>query len=343
MQTTDNRKLTPDAQAAIRLKVVAAIKAGMKKTTAVTVFGVSRSAIYNWLADFDAGGADNLAPKKRGPKDAPRKLLGWQAAQISNLIRDRHPEQMKLPFALWSARAVRDLIRRKHHVVFCIRYVQILLKRWGFTPQKPKRVAYERNPEAVAQWLERDYPCIRNRAKAEKARIYWGDETGVRSDDQLGRTYAPKGQTPVVPATGRRFGCNMISALSNRGDLQFLIFTKCFTGAVFLTFLRRLLKDNRSKVFLIVDGHPAHKGRAVRTWLEEHRERIEVFFLPPYSPDINPDEYVNNDLKTNAVRTRAPRTQRELQRNIRSHMRKRRDDPETVKRFFHAPAVRYAM
>lgn len=343
MKTNDDRTLSPDAQAAIRVKVVAAVLAGMPKAKAASVFKVSRSAIYNWLCDFQEGGNKKLQPQKRGPKNKAAKLQGWQAAQICNIIRDRHPEQMKLPFALWNARAVRDLIKRKHKTVFTVRYVQILLKRWGFTPQKPKRIAYEKNPAVVEQWLQQDYPQIKKRAKAEKASIFWADETGIRSDDQLGKTYSPKGQTPVVKATGKRFGCNMISALSNRGLLQFMIFKTSFTATVFLNFLRRMIKDNRRKVFLIADGHPAHKSKVVKSWLADNADKIELFFLPPYSPEINPDEYVNNDLKVNAVRSKAPKNQQELMRNVRTHMNKRRSEPEVVKRFFHAPDVQYAM
>jgi len=343
MTQTDNRKLTPDAQLLLRKKVISAILNGMPKTQAVIHFGVSRAAIYKWIVSYEANGEEGLELKKRGPKNKKSKLEGWQAAQICNIIRDRHPEQLRLPFALWNARAVSDLIRKKYNIRFTIRYVQILLKRWGFTPQKPRRVAYEQNDEAVQQWLASDYPEIEKRAKAEKARIFWGDETGIRSDDQLGRTYAPKGQTPAVKASGKRFGCNMISALSNRGSLQFMIFKSRFVGKVFIKFLRRLVKDNTKKVFLVVDGHPVHKSKLVREWVKDHNEAIELFFLPPYSPELNPDEYLNNDLKTNAVRNKAPKDQKVLMRNVRKHMNRRRSEPHVVRAFFHAEPVRYAM
>lgn len=343
MDKIDSRTLTPDAQATLRLKVVTAVRGGMAKKVAAETFGVARASVYNWVDAFEDGGKKNLLPKKRGPKTAS-KLLGWQAAQICNIIRDKHPEQMKFSFALWNARAVRDLIKRKFKIEYTVRYVQVLLKRWGFTPQRPKRVAYEQNSAAVERWFAEEYPTIKKRAGALKASIYWGDETGIRSDDQLGRSYAPKGETPKIKATGKRFGCNMISAISNRGALEFSVFKGRFTSRVFINFMRRLIKYRRKKILLIVDGHPAHKSKAVQKWLSDKKvfQKIEVYYLPPYSPELNPDEYLNNDLKTNAVRNRVPRTQQKLMSNVRRHMDTRRSDPEQVKKFFHAEPVKYA-
>jgi transposase len=314
----------------------------MKQTRAAEVFGVTRQAVGKWIKAHRAGGAAALARKKRGPKTAKAKLQGWQAAAVCNLIRDRHPQQLKLPFALWTSEAVRRLIRRKFDADLSARSVRRYLRAWGFTPQKPRRVAYERNDAAVRKWLERDYPLIRARAKREKARIYWGDEMGMRSDHQTGRSYAPRGKTPTRPGTGKRFSCNMISALTNRGHLSFMIFKSGFTTKVFLRFLRGLVKDARHKTFLIVDGHPVHRSRPAQEWIAANRSRIELFFLPAYSPDLNPDECLNQDVKSNAVGRKCPRSRTQMMRTVRGYLDMRRHDPETVKRYFHEESVRYA-
>jgi len=338
----DARSLKPDAQAALRRRAVPAVLDGMTQTQAAEVFGVTRQAVGKWMKAWRQGGMRALAPRKRGPKSGGSRLKGWQAAVTCNLIRDRHPEQLKLPFVLWTSDAVRQLIRRKFGVALSARSVRRYLARWGFTPQKPKRAAYERNPEAVGRWLDEEYPAIGARAKREGARVYWGDEMGVRSDHQAGRSYAPKGQTPTTPGTGRRFGANMVSAITNRGHLLFMVFKRRFTASVFLCFLRRLVKETGRKVFLIVDRHPAHRSRKVRDWLEAHGDRIEMFFLPGYSPDLNPDEMLNHDVKANAVGKRRPHNQKELMRTVRNYLDDRRRDPERVKRYFHESSVRYA-
>ena len=338
----DARKLAPSAQEDLRRRVVAAVRGGMKQNLAAKAFGIARKTVWQWMAAYRSGGTKALAAKKRGPKGECGKLLGWQAATICNLIRDRHPEQMKLPFVLWTSEAIQRLIKRKFGVELAARSVRRYLGRWGFTPQKPKRVAYERNPEAVRRWLAEDYPAILARAKREKARLYWGDEMGMRSDHQAGRSYSPKGVTPTRLGTGQRFGANMISAITNRGELSFMVFKGKFSAQVFLKFAGRLLKQTRRKVFLIVDGHPAHRSKKVRAWLEANAARIKMYFLPAYSPDLNPDEMLNHDVKSNAVGRKSPRTKAGMIRTVRNYLEKRRRDPATVRRYFHEDSVRYA-
>jgi len=338
----DARKLSPSAQEELRRRAVAAVRGGMKPVAAVKVFGVARKTLWQWLKAYAQSGAPALAAKKRGPKGEAGKLKGWQAAAIGNLIRDRHPEQLKLPFVLWTSEAVRRLIARKFSVKLSARSVRRYLRRWGFTPQKPVRRAYEQDPAAVKRWLERQYPIIRAQAKRERARIYWGDAMGARSDHQAGRSYAPRGQTPERMGTGNRFGANVLSAITNRGELAFMVFKRRFTAGVFRRFLRRLVKQAGRKVYLIVDGHPVHKSRAVRTWLALNARRIKMFFLPPYSPDLNPDEMLNQDVKANALGRKRARNQPEMMRNLRGYLSRRRAKPEVVKRYFHEKSVRYA-
>jgi transposase len=339
----DTRNLSEDAQEALRLRAVKAVLTGKTQREVARAFGVTECIVSIWMKIYATQGLEGLRKKKRGPKVSRSALKGWQAAAICKIIRDRHPEQMKLPFALWTSRSIRDLVRRKFGIVLARRTIRRYLQRWGYTPQKPKRIAYEKNDAAVRKWKNKQYPAIRELAKKERARIYWADEMGIRSDHQAGRSYSPKGVTPTRLGTGKRFSCNMISGITNRGDLSFMVFKGRFVNKVFIAFMERLLKEAKGrKVFLIVDGHPVHKSVAVRKWVEEHSKHIRLYFLPSYSPELNPDECVNNDVKANAVGTQVIKNRRAMIRKVREYLKKRKKDPEQVKRYFNDPDVRYA-
>jgi len=216
------------------------------------------------------------------------------------------------------------------------------LAKWGFTPQKPLRRAYEQDTAAVQQWLVSAYPALRRQAKAEKAEIHWGDEMGMRSDHQVGTSYGRRGHTPTIPGTGKRFGCNMISAITNRGQLRFMVFKQRFTTPVFLTFLRRLVRQVARKAFLIVDGHPVHRAKAVKQWVAEHADQLRLFYLPGYSPKLNPDELLNQDVKSNAVGRCRPRDQKQMIHGVRTYLRSTQRRPDIVQNYFHQEDVRYA-
>jgi transposase len=342
MNTQDARRLSPEAQEALRLRVVHAIvDQGMRQVDAARIFGVGRTAIHNWLHAYRRGGDAALKSRRRGRPPGSR-LAGHQPATTVRMITDRCPDQLRLPFALWTRDAVRQLIESRFGISLSVWTVGRYLKKWGFTPQKPVHRAYERDPEAVQRWLKREYPAIRRRAKAEKAEIHWGDEMGMRSDHHAGRSYGRKGKTPELPATGQRFGCNMISTITNRGRLAFMVFKRRFTTKVALEFLRRLLRHSRRKLFLIWDGHPVHRSRAVKRWIKDHADRIEMFFLPGYSPELNPDELLNQDVKTNAVGRRRPSDELEMISNVRSYLRSTQRRPDIVRAYFQEEHVRYA-
>jgi transposase len=222
-----------------------------------------------------------------------------------------------------------------------VKQVGRYLKSWGYTPQKPIRKAFEQKPEQVKQWLEKEYPAIKKRATKEKGTIYFGDETGMRSDHQAGRSYAPKGKTPVVKSTGQRFSLNMISAISNKGHLQFMLIEK-FNGDVFIDFLQRMIRYSKQKIFYVTDGHPAHKTKKLKVWLEESKHRIEVFFIPPYSPELNAQEYLNQDVKTNVIGKKRPINKAEMRANVEGFMNERKSNKKQVQKYFHADHVRYA-
>lgn len=313
----------------------------MKQEVAAELFGVTRQAVGKWVAAYRQGGVRALRAHRRG-RPPGGTLLPWQAAQVVRAVVDRHPDQLKLPFYLWTREAVAELIEQRFGIRLSVWTVGRYLAHWGFTPQKPVRRAFEQDTEAVRRWLEEEYPAIRKQAKSEKAEIYWGDEMGLRSDCAAGRTYGRRGQTPVVPGTGARFGCNLISAITNRGRLYFMVFRIRFRAGVLLSFLRRLVKQVQRKVFLILDGHPVHRARKVKEWAEEGGHPIRLFYLPGYSPDLNPDEMVNNDVKTNAVGRRRARDREELVANVRGYLRGRQRRPDVVRAYFQEEHVRYA-
>jgi len=339
----DARHLCPQAQEALRLRVVRAISGGMKQVQAVRIFGVSRAAIGKWMKQYRQAGEKALKARPQGRPKGQTRLKGWQAAQIVRTITDRTPDQLKMPFVLWTREAVGSLIEQRFGVRVSLMTIGRWLKRWGFTAQKPVRRAWEQDSEAVEHWLQLEYPRIRREAKAEGAQIHWGDEMGLRSDHQAGTTYGRRGQTPVIDGTGQRWRCNMISTITGRGTLRFMVFKRRFTSDVFIEFMRRLIRSARRKVYLIVDGHPVHKSRKVKKWLARHEKHIRMILLPAYSPDLNPDEFLNHDVKQNAVGRRRAVSRADMMADVRGYLRSTQKQPEIVKSYFHAPSVQYAM
>jgi transposase len=343
MDKLDARTLSPSAQEALRKLAVKAVLDGAKQCDVAQTFGVSAYIVSQWMKRYRAEGEASLNARRKGPAKGSRTLLTpKQAEHMRQLIVDKCPEQLKLPFYLWTREAVQELILRKCGVAVSINTAGNYLRAWGFTVQKPVRRAYEQNAAAVQRWLAEEYPALVKRAKAEKAVIYWGDEMGLRSDDQVGRSYGLRGQTPVIPGTGQRFGCNMISAITNLGHLSFQVFEGSFKVKVFLGFLTRLVKQAKRKVFLIVDGHPVHRAKLVQTWREEHTDEIEIIYLPGYSPELNPDEMLNQDVKASALRKRRPKNVRQLKADVRSYLFSTQKRPEVVRSYFDECHVQYA-
>ena len=336
--------MSPEAQADLRYRAVEAVLAGGRQVDVAQTLGLRKQVVNRWVVAYREKGEAVFEAGRRGRKEgAGRKLEPWQMGQIAQAIRDKAPDQLKLPFYLWTREAVVERVGRRYGVTISVWTAGRYLKRWGFTPQKPAPRAMEQNPEAVRRWLEETYPKVRARAPAEGARILWEDEMGIRSDPAAGRSFSPRGKTPRPLRTGQRFGCTMISAISNRGKLYFQVFTGSFNSQVFIGFLRRLVRQMEgSKVFLIVDGHSAHRSRASREWVAAHAEQIELFFLPPYSPELNPDEFLNQDVKSNAVGRKRAITLPELMQHVRGYLRSRQRSRHIVQHAFHAPTVKYA-
>jgi len=316
---------------------------GVTQTETARRIGVARGTAAGWMKQYRQGGAKALKAKPQGRPKGRSRLRGRQAAQVVRAITDKTPDQLKLPFVLWTREAVAQLIEERFGVRLSVWTVGRLPARWGLTPRKPVRRAWERNPKEVQHWPAERYPKVRAEAKREGAEIHWGDEMGLRSDRQAGTTYGRKGQTPVVPGAGRRRRCNRISSITGRGTLRFMVFKHRFTADVFIEFMRRLIKSAGRKVYSIVDGHPAHKARKVKEWPAEREDQIRVILPPAYSPDMNPDEFLNHDVKQNAVGRRRASSRNDMIADVRGYLRSTQRQPKIVRSYFHAPSVQYAM
>jgi len=343
MATRDARKLGSGAQLELRRRAVTLRRKGLRHGEIAGMLDVSDSAVRKWCALYRHGGMRALRLRRRGRrKGACRTLTPERERDLKRMIIDKTPEQLKMPFALWTRQAVQELMDRVCGVKMPIRSVGNYLLRWGFTPQRPLKRAYEQQPAAIKQWLRATYPNIAKRAKQEGAQVLWCDQTGVSSADQRGRGYAPQGCTPIAGTQAARFSVSMISAVTNRGKLRFMVYRRGLKIATFIKFLNRLLRSIGSKVFLIVDNLQVHRARKVRDWVEQRNERIELFFLPPYCPELNPDEYLNNTVKSQLRKNAAPRSQDQLQNTLRSCMKSNQRRPHLIRSLFDHPRVQYA-
>ena len=343
MKKHDARSLPREVQQYNRDLAIRLFQDGKTRTDIAEIVGVNYVTVCDWIKAWKKGGKKALQLQKRGRgSEEQRKLTPQQEEVLKHLLTDKNPQQLKLPFALWNRKAIQSLIYNNWRVKIAIRTIGDYMKRWGFTPQKPLKRAYERNPKAVEQWLEVTYPEIQSRSKAEGAEIYWGDETGIRNACQHSRGYSPRGKTPVVSINAKRFSVNMISAINNRGTVRFMMYEQTMNAKVLIKFMKRLVKDAGRKVFLILDNLRVHHAKLVKAWLERNHDKIEVYYLPSYSPDLNPDEYLNNDLKT-GIRTSSPsRSKEDLKGKVQSHMRMLQQKPKRVANYFKHPAIRYA-
>lgn len=343
MLHVDARKLTPSAQQALRRQAIRLRTQGMTYAEIAAVVGVHPTTVCQWYKAFERDGEAALGGGKRGrPAGTGGRLTPAQGTRIRRLITDKLPEQLKLSFALWTRQAVVELIEREYGLRLPVRTVGDYLRRWGMTPKKPVKRAYEQCPAAVRKWLDESYPAIAARARAEGAQIHWGDESGIRSDARYGRTYAPKGQRAPAPIPARRVRTQMISTVTNGGQMRFMLFDKAMNSALLIRFMRRLVQDTDHKVFLILDNLRVHHSRPVKKWLREHKQHIEVFYLPSYSPELNPDEYLNNDLKRRVHSNPPARCHTELKKQTLLALRSIQRRKGHVARYFQHPKVKYA-
>jgi transposase len=343
MKKTDARTLSQDVQEAQRQQIVRLRESGRTNKETAEIVGVSLFHASKVWQRYKKQGLEAITKGKRGRRHGEKRdLTPDQEAEIQRLIIDKAPNQLKLSFALWTRDAVRLLIEQKYEISMPIRTVGEYLKRWGFTPQKPVKWAKERSTPAVANWLLKEYPAIAKRAKQEKAEIYWGDETGIQTGANVEKGFSPKGKTPVIRLSARKDRVNMISAISNQGKVRFMFYRDTMNSKRLITFMKRLIKDAGRKVFLILDNLKVHHSVAVMDWLETHREEIEVFYLPSYSPELNPDEYLNNSLKGQVHSGERAHNSKKLESKARKHMRRLQNNRTKVKKFFEHPCAAYA-
>lgn len=345
MEKRDARSISPEAQEEVRRQAVKLHCEGLKNTEIAQILDVHRSTVSGWLTHYNLEGTSSLRAKKRGrPPGSGMQLDEKQQDMIKRLLIDKSPDQLKLPFALWSREAVGLLIEERTSKKLDVRQVGRYLKRWGFTPQRPIKRAYQRCDKKVAQWLEHDYPAIKAQAEKEGAEIHWTDEAGLKSHDHRGRGYAPKGKTPVRMHNPNYEKINKISSVTNQGKLRFLCYTGSFTYKVFHRYLRGLIIEaGGRKLHVIVDNLRVHHAKVIKRWVRRYSTLIELHYLPSYSPDLNPDEYLNCDLKTELAKRPERRQKGKWPEVVQATLNDLASQPDRIKSYFKAQSIQYAM
>lgn len=343
MEKIDLRKAKKPEKEAMRFLAITMYTKNITQKEISLILGVRANTVSDWVKLYKQFGNKGLKEVKRGRKKGHGKLLSsTQELEVQKMIIDKMPDQLKLPYALWTRKAIRDLIKRTYNINIAVRTMGDYLKSWGFTPQKPKKKAYEQNSKSVNKWLEEEYPKIKRQAQKENAEIHWTDETGIKNTSQYGRSYAPKGKTPVKETLAKRLSLNMISTVTNQGKVRFMTYKGTMNAQRFIIFLKRLIKGANKKLFIILDNLKVHHSKIVKKWEEENKNKIALFYLPSYSPELNPDEYLNNDLKSGIGLKQTPKNEKQMKNNVKSHMMYLQKNPKKVARFFNHKSIKYA-
>jgi transposase len=343
IELPDARQLSDEALQVLRVRALRGLELGYSEVDLADLLGVCHETISRWWTAYAADGLSALPGGRTGrPLGSGRSLSDAQAKRIRECIDYHSPEALGIPHALWTRRAVRDLIRQEFDIDLAERTVGEYLSRWGYTSKKPVRHARKQDPDEVEQWLEETYPAMEAQAAREDAEILWTDEVGVAADHHPGYGYAREGERATLEVPGPHIRVNQISAISNEGTVRFLTYQGTLNAAVFLLFLTRLIAGATRKILLIADRLQAHKTPDVQTWLEAHRDQIEVFYLPAYSPELNPVEYLNNDMKGAVNEAGLPPDRPTLQGRLLDFMRRLVRVPEHVISYFLHPWTQYA-
>jgi transposase len=343
IQLPDARQLSDEALQVLRLRALRGIELGYSELDLAELLGVCNETISRWWTAYATDGLPALPGGRSGrPLGSGRFLSDRQADRIKDCIDFNLPADVGIPHALWTRRAVRDLIRNEFDIDLAERSVGEYLRRWGYTSKKPARHARQQNPDEVEQWLEETYPAIEAQAERENAEIVWTDEVGVAADHHPGCGYAREGERATMDVPGPHIRVNQISAISNEGTVRFMTYTGMLNATVFLSFLGKLIAEASRKILLIADRLQAHKTPEVEAWLEKHSEQIEVFYLPAYSPEINPVEYLNNDMKGTVNEAGLPPDRETLQNRLLAFMKQLAGVPKHVISYFLHPWTQYA-
>lgn len=341
MKRLDGRKLSPEALEEIRIRAVQLVQAGESPEKVIKALGFVRACIYNWLARYRSGGWDALRTGSRTGR--PKKLSGSQIAWIYRTVVDGDPLQMKFPFALWTRSMIAMAINSKFGIKLSETSVGRLLRQLGLSCQKPLFRAYQQNAEAVDEWKQQVYPAIRRKAKSVGATIYFQDESGIRSDFHSGTTWAPVGETPNVEVTGARFSLNMMSAISPRGEMRFMVFKESVSADQIVDFLQRLMHNATKPIFLIWDGHPTHRAKKVKECIDSFAGKLEVYTLPSYSPELNPVEQVWNNVKNHGIGRKKVFGPDQLKALVIGQLRRLQKLCSIVQSFFRHPECSYTL
>ncbi len=345
MSKIDFRMLSKEAQAEVRRRAISSyLSLGSKnKAKLAKMYQVTHNTVTKWIQNYEARGENSFTQDKRGAKPFQHSALNKQQQNwLKKQLINKTPEQLSFPFALWTRKLVTDIIFKKYGLKVDVSTAGEYLKTFGMTSQKPVLKSYKQQLEQVRAWLDKEYPRVVEGAKAQKALIFWGDETAVRSKDQVGKGYGLRGIKPVQMQGGYRFGVNMVSAINNSGNSRFMLFSGRMNGRKFIEFLRRLMKQQRQKIILIIDNAPYHKSAAVKAWALKHADKIELVFLPTYTPELNPDEYLNNALKQKLNHRQKAKTQKELAKSVSCIMKTMQGSPVTIRNLFCHDKVKYA-
>ena len=343
MKKRDARKLTISAQQELRERGVRMREQGMSYQDIGNILDVHHTTVSTWYAKYKKHGKRGIEIQTRGRKEGDKKTLSpKQERQIIRRLIDTTPKQLKFKYVLWTRESVQKLIKHDCDIDMPISTVGKYLQRWEFTSQVPIKRAYERSDKAVQEWLEVQYPKIERQSKEENAEIQWADETACVSLPSVIKGYAPKGKTPVMGHTAKRFKINMISSITNRGKLRFMIYEQNMDADMFIVFLEKLIKSSDKKIFLILDNLRVHHSKIVKAWVEKHQRQIVLFYLPAYSPDLNPDEYLNNDFKRNVNSKNIPINKKELAQNTENFMSMLSKKPQRVANYFKHEKIAYA-
>jgi len=344
----NNKKLSPQEQEKLRLKIIRVAKKNLKPNGKPNIKKVSEicecseSHVRGTWRKYQKDGVCAVKCVKMGRPSNSGKLTMEQQKEIQKNIVDKCPNQLKLKGFLWDRENVKKLIKQKYGIEITVQAISDYMKKWGYTPQRPIKKNYKQNSEAVEKWLNETYPIIAERAKEEKAEIQWCDETGCQNECNYVKGYAPKGETPTLPYGDYRLRINMISSITNKGKLRFMFYDTSMNAEVFIKFLERLILDATQKIFLIVDNLKTHHAILVQEWLAKHKDKIEIFFLPSYSPEYNPDEYLNGNLKREMAKNESAKTVAQLQNNANEIMEYFENNPKHVASFFQADLVKYS-
>ena len=343
-QKIDMRKLTAEAAYEVKKQVIRQKETGLTDLAVEKLTGVWRSSVNRIWNVYQKDGLKGLKQKTRGRKSGEQTLLSKEQQQeIRKIIVDKTPEQVKLSFMLWTRQAISELVMDMYSIKLQPRCITNYMDKWGFSCQRPTKKAYVQDNVKVKRFMDIEYPAIAQRAKTENAEIFWGDETGIDNQEHYQRGFAPKGCPPVLEIVSKRERLNMISAITNKGSLKFMIYDERMTQQKLIEFMERLVEDSTRKIFLILDNLKVHHGKIVQAWLTEHKNAIEVFFIPPYSPELNPDEYLNNALKQHVHSGIAPKTKQDIKEKTQKFMHRLTYYANEVSVFFQHPKVRYVV